>query len=136
MAPGIAHDGGKLHVVWYNDNPPPDIGMDIYYKRYEPEVGIEDERGGNFPDRISLSAYPNPFNSSVQIRYSNLKGGEIRIFDIKGQLIKTFFTGGENEGRIKWDARDATGKTVSSGVYFAKARGAKAPQSIKLLYLK
>ena len=146
FSPGITYYNGKLHVVWYNDNPPPDSGMDIYYKRYEPEVGVENDAGNNLPDRISLSAYPNPFNSSVSITYSNLKGGEIRIFDIKGQLIRTFFTGdlensasgrGENEGRIKWDATDASGKTVSSGIYFARAGSTVQNYAcIKLIYIK
>jgi hypothetical protein len=35
-----------------------------------------------------------------------------------------------------WDARDALGNKVSSGVYFARARGANYNKAIKLLYLK
>jgi hypothetical protein len=137
-APGIAYDNGKLHVVWYDSYRPPDStgNADIYYKRFEPGVGVDDEPGGSLPDRATLSAYPNPFNSSVLISYSNLKGGEIKIFDVKGQLVTTLFTGGENEGRIKWDATDASGKTVSSGIYFARAEASQEQETLRLLLLR
>ncbi|UCC80895.1 MAG: T9SS type A sorting domain-containing protein [Candidatus Zixiibacteriota bacterium] len=136
VAPGIAYDGGKLHVVWYNDNPPPEGGRDIYYKRFEPETGIDSDLDRNFPDRITLLAYPNPFNSSVTINYSTLKGGEIGIYDIQGKLIMKFnLEGGEN-GKINWDAMDASGERVSSGIYFAKVRMARGSKAVKLIYLK
>jgi len=141
--PWISYDRAKLHLVWYDDNPPPDSGCDIYYKRYDPEPDAVDESHAPLPQTANLSAYPNPFNSSTIITYSNFKGGEIEVFDIEGQLIRTFFTGGENEGRIKWDATDASGKKVSSGIYFARARyGSKATsashisQTLKLVFLK
>jgi len=141
--PWIFYDSSKLHVVWEEYRRPPNSGSDIYYKHWEPEVGIEDDNGNSLPGNIYLSAFPNPFNSATTITYGNLKGGEIKIFDIKGQLIKTFFTGGENEGRIEWDATDASGKKVSSGIYFARARyGSKATETsqssntLNLIYLK
>ena len=133
--PWISYDLGKLHVVWWEDMRPPHYGDEVYYKRCDPEpTGIDDHE--EIPDRTDLSAYPNPFNSSTIITYYNAKGGEIGIFDIKGQLVRTFFTGGENEGRIKWDATDASGKTVSSGIYFARAEASQSSNTIKLIYLK
>jgi len=142
--PWISYDQGKLHMVWWEYHRPPHSGNEIYYKRYDPEPdAIDGELDVILAMRVNLFAFPNPFNSATVINFSNLKGGEIKIFDVRGQLIRTFFTGGENEGRIIWDARDATGKTVSSGIYFARARfGSKATraphesQAIKLIYLK
>ncbi len=135
-APGIAYDGGKLHVVWHNDNPPPEGGRDIYYKRFEPETGINNDLDRNIPDRITLTAYPNPFNATVTINYSNLKGGEINIYDIQGKLIRTFSLEGGENGKINWDATDASGERVSSGIYFAKAKTSQKYNTLKLLYLK
>jgi hypothetical protein len=103
-APGIAYDNGKLHVVWYDDNPPPDSGVDIYYKRFEPDVGIENEPDDNLPNRVTLSAYPNPFNSATIISYTYMKGGDIAIYDIQGKLIRDWKIEGGNYGRINWDA--------------------------------
>jgi len=142
--PRVAYSNGKAYVIWADDRDNPDTihygGLYFSYCPYEPNAVSE---GGNIPKTFSLKVYPNPFNSSTSITYSNLKGGEIRIFDIEGQLIRTFFTGGENEGRIKWDATDASGKTVSSGIYFARAQyGSKATAAsqsstcVKLIYLK
>lgn len=136
LAPWIAYDHGKLHVVWYNDNPPPDSGMDIYYMRYEPEVGIGNEPDGNLPDRITLSAYPNPFNSAVILSYTDMKGGDIAIYDIQGKLIKSYNLEGGGDGKINWDATDASGKKVSSGIYFAKAASQNNSAVIKLIFLK
>jgi hypothetical protein len=133
-SPWICYDNGKIHVVWYDERPP-DYYADLFYKRWEPEVGIEDELGNTIPEVISLSAYPNPFNSAITITYSNLKGGEIEVFNIQGQRIKTFAISGK-EGEIIWDARDALGNKVSSGIYFARARGAAGYSTIKLIYLR
>jgi len=141
-SPWVSIDNGRISVVWY-ENPDGSIPMGIFYKKYTPDGTGINGSGAPADVRFSISAYPNPFNSSTIITYSNLRGGEIRIFDIKGQLIRTFFTGGENEGRIKWDATDASSKKVSSGISFARAQyGSKATESsqrsntIKLIYLK
>ncbi len=86
---------------------------------------------------IYISAYPNPFNGSttITITYNDLEGGEIEIYNISGQLIKRINTTAM-EGKIMWDARDALGDKVSSGIYFARARAGEYVTSIKLLYLK
>jgi hypothetical protein len=132
FTPWISYDGGRLHVVWEDDRD----GAEIYYKRFDPEPDAISEKERSLPSTIGISAYPSPFNSTTVITFSNLKGGEIEIFDIKGQSIRTFFTGGENEGRIKWDATDASGKKVSSGIYFARAEASQKSQTIKLIYQK
>jgi hypothetical protein len=136
--PCISYDHGKLHVVWYEQYRPPDSTWhsDIYYKRYEPDVGIGDDGEINLPDRIILSAYPNPFNSSVLISYSSMKGGDIGIYDIKGQLIRTLIVEGGSDGKINWDANDAMGNKVCSGIYFARAKTSQSSQVVKLIYLK
>jgi flagellar hook assembly protein FlgD len=105
-------------------------------------VGVQD--GIEMSFGIKLTAYPNPFNSSILFCYSlqNAEGGDLGIYTIQGQLLKTYDIKGK-EGKIEWDARDAEGNKVSSGIYFAKARfGSKATsasqesQAIKLIYLK
>jgi hypothetical protein len=126
-APTIAHDNGKLHVVWYNDNPPPDSGVDIYYKRYDPEpIGIDEEE--NLPDKVGLTAYPNPFNSATTITVDGGEDATIEIFDIAGRRVAALHA--EN-GKAVWQARG-----LGSGVYFARASGGKTSEGIKLVYLK
>jgi flagellar hook assembly protein FlgD len=70
------------------------------------------------------------------LTYSNLEGGEIEIFNISGQLVRTFHIDTRKEGKIIWDATDAMGNKVSSGIYFARAKAINNAETIKLLYLK
>jgi hypothetical protein len=130
--PWLSYDAGKLHLVWDEVSRPPYYGIDIYYKRYEPEVGISDD---DKCDIMSLLySYPNPFNSTTTISYSNAKGGDIEIYDITGRLVKRLNVRGE-EGKIAWDATDATGEKVCSGTYFARINVCNN-KAIKLVYLK
>ena len=68
------------------------------------------------------SVYPNPFNPSTKIEFAvpeaaNLK---IRIFNINGQCIKSidFLVFSPGIHNITWNARNDSGKKVSSGIYF------------------
>ena len=88
------------------------------------------------PSKIEISAYPNPFNSATTISYSNLQDVEIRIFDIKGSLIKTLKPDNKSAGSIIWNADNNSGGKISSGVYFARAKGNNNSSTIKLIYLK
>jgi len=66
----------------------------------------------------SLAVYPNPFRGSVNIRFDSKSASpvETTVFNIKGQIIKTF----SNSKSVNWDGRDDSNKLVSSGVYFIK----------------
>jgi hypothetical protein len=145
--PVITVSNNHIYIIWGDRRPNPDSSLNggLYISRFDPDNDAinENNSNNNIPDKLSLSAYPNPFNSSVTITYSNLKGGEIEIYDIQGKLIKTLkIEGGEN-GKIIWDASDALGNKVSSGEYFLKAQngsketGASQNSSaFKLMYLK
>lgn len=132
--PAIACSNGKAYLVWYDRQLPDSFGL--YFSGYEPESDVINEEGNNIPDKISLRAYPNPFNSAVTINYSNLKGSEIGIYDIQGKLIRTLKTDGGDNGKIIWDATDALGNKVSSGEYFLKTNASKNSTSLRLIYLK
>ena len=136
--PAIAISNGKVFVVWTDGRANPDTNIigGLYVSIYDPEPDAIHESDNPLPKGINLAAYPNPFNSSVTITYSNLKGGEIDIYDIQGKLIKTLKTNGGENGKIIWDACDASGNRVSSGEYFLKAGASHNSSDLKLLYLK
>jgi len=131
--PDIALTDSCKHVVW-TDFRDYDQGRGVYYTRGEPEVSIEEDIPEDY--EIELTAYPNPFNSTTSISYSNLEGGDIEIYDIMGRLVKKLHTGGGKEGEVNWDATDASGENVSSGIYFARARSKDNCTTEKLIYLK
>ena len=134
--PVISVSEDHIYVVWDDSRINPDTNTygGIYFSGWEEEVSVNDDI--DIPDQISLIAYPNPFNSTTIISYSNLEGGEIEIYNIQGQKITILNTQNNEEGQIKWDATDASGERVSSGIYFAKARTSKSQSTIKLIYLR
>jgi len=66
--------------------------------------------------------YPNPFNPSTTIRYSLPERSHVKItvFDAAGREISILRNREENAGKheVQWDAKDAHGISVASGVYF------------------
>ena len=111
----------------YPGSAPDSVFSFIYLPDY---TGIDDS-GVNFRSQLTISAYPNPFNSFTTITLSGTEGGDvrIRIIDITGRLVRTLFA---KEGKAVWDALDNSGRNVSSGIYFARVRngsvGTRAPQ--------
>jgi hypothetical protein len=135
----VTISNGMGHISWSDarNNPNPRY-FEIYYDRsYLDNTAIGEDVKPPKPNEISIQSYPNSFNSEVIILYNlnNKKGGELAIFNIQGQLVKKFDLIGK-EGKIIWDARDAMGNKVSSGIYFAKAGASQNSCTIKLLYLK
>lgn len=79
----------------------------------------------------SVVAYPNPFRSSttVELARTSAPAGRVEILDVAGRRVRTLAAEGAT-GRLTatWDGRDATGRRVPAGVYFARdtAGGATA----------
>ncbi len=132
----MASSNGKAYVVFYEYRPYPGDTSGLYFTRNPAFPDAINEP--DIPDKTGeLWAYPNPFNSSTIISYSNLmEGGEISIYNLMGQKIKTFTIESGKEAKIIWDATDASGKTVCSGIYFAKIGNNDNSNYIKLIYLK
>jgi hypothetical protein len=132
--PDVAVTLGTVNVVWDDRRT---FWHGTYYSRWtaEPDKVEQDDNSG-LSGEVSLSAHPNPFNSLVIISYSNIKmRTHLDIYNVQGQLVKTINLKGE-EGKIIWDARDAKGNSISSGIYFAKAEASQSSKSLKLIYLK
>ncbi|MBU1947224.1 MAG: immune inhibitor A [Candidatus Eisenbacteria bacterium] len=69
---------------------------------------------------------PVPFRSQVTLRFGIPKPGEMElaIFDVRGRRVTTLCNGPSKRGVFErtWDARDASGHPVGSGVYFGVLR--------------
>jgi len=84
------------------------------------------------PEKISIKAFPNPFNSSCRIAFSGQVMG-IEIIDITGRTVRDLdFPVGQNS--IIWDGRDNGGLSVPTGVYLVRAKGSEIVR--KTLYIK
>lgn len=73
---------------------------------------------------FTISSYPNPFNLSTTINIDyNLYDHnpiKIKVYDILGKLIKSINVSPQTK-EVIWNARDNSGKIVTSGVYFVTA---------------
>lgn len=79
------------------------------------------------PEQTKLYAnYPNPFNPRTYISFDLAESAvvELRIFNLRGQLIRTIFHDMLDAGnyRFVWDGRDSQNRKVSSGLYFYQLR--------------
>lgn len=102
-------------VIEFSDN-----GHDIV--RYPVSVSVEnDYREYSVP---LISVYPNPYilsgNSQVmRITSEDVKLNDVRIFDVKGRLIKTLTDDSDKLSPV-WRGFNDNGEKVSSGVYFIR----------------
>ncbi|MBI9032376.1 T9SS type A sorting domain-containing protein [bacterium] len=71
---------------------------------------------------LALSNYPNPFNPETRISFSIPKNevASIKIYNLKGQLVKEFNNLTSNETHIVWNGRDNKNKAIPSGIYLTK----------------
>jgi len=81
------------------------------------------------------SAYPNPFNPSINIEYSLPLLGKItvNVIGIDGRHVQTLVSGIQSSGlhSLRW-----TPKNVASGMYLIQLQTTDQVQSKKILYLK
>ena len=87
-----------------------------------------------------VSAFPNPFNSSVMLHYNLYKAGmtQVRIIDIFGREVALFNRYYQTAGqqRFEWDGKNSLGMIVSSGTYFVRIDFEGQSRLLKLLLLR
>ncbi|MGB9561486.1 MAG: T9SS type A sorting domain-containing protein, partial [bacterium] len=78
------------------------------------------------PREISLFAYPNPFNTTLNIRYTIPKASdvEISLYNMMGENVRTLVRAHADAGSymIVWDCKDDSGKPVGTSIYFIRFR--------------
>ena len=95
----------------------------------------------NPPDSWAItSAYPNPFNQNVRIKFSAPEPGLVRlsIFDLLGRktasLEKNVPSSGEYS--VVWNGISDESTPVSSGVYFIRLENSRHPELKKIVLLR
>ena len=93
------------------------------------------------PNKYALKQnYPNPFNPNTTLRYglTNDSNVSLVIYDVRGQVVQTLKSGHQSAGwyDVVWNGETADGKTISTGIYFARLVVGDYSQVIKMLYLK
>ncbi len=82
--------------------------------------------GGAVPERMELSAHPNPFNSTTQLRLALPEAGDVQaaVYNTLGQQVAKLHAGTLPAGmhRLAWDGHAADGSPLASGVYLVKVQ--------------
>ena len=89
-------------------------------------------------DKI-LSAYPNPFNSTIKfnIQYVSSLASVLNIYDVAGRLVKQLdVPPSANSSFVQWDGKNGNNENVSSGVYFARFNSGPRSETIKVVVLR
>ena len=84
--------------------------------------------------------YPNPFNPSTTIRYGLPEEANVSlvIYDVRSQVVQTLESEHQSAGwyDVVWNGQTADGRTISTGIYFARLVAGEYSQVVKMLYLK
>ncbi len=85
-----------------------------------------------------LQAEPNPFSGAVMLRRGGLSttGQEVAVFAHSGRRIAALRQASSPNDAVvyQWDGRDATGRKVPPGIYFARLAGSDV--SIRLVKVR
>ncbi len=72
--------------------------------------------------RLRVAAFPNPFRTQSEIRFTLSNPGEVRLelFDATGRHLRTLLDQAVHAGEVSttWDGRNDAGRDLGSGTYF------------------
>jgi hypothetical protein len=99
------------------------------------------EASSDLPMSFTLSQnYPNPFNPSTTLSYEIPERFDVSliIYNVRGDVIQILKSGEQNAGFYSavWNGLAVDGKTISTGIYFARLVAGDHSQVVKMLYLK
>jgi hypothetical protein len=123
------------YSYWISDHRPMFSMFEVPLELVEPLKGIP------IPQTLRiLSAYPNPFNSSIAIDYEVATPGAVtlRVVNVLGQEVKMLWNGGVESGihHMWWDGTNRKGLPVPSGVYFVDLDNGRNRVMKKIIVLK
>jgi len=131
-----APDGTAL-LVWEDDRAG---AIDLYGQnvRTDGTLGGDPTAAAPAPAAgLALRAWPNPFNPRTTIGVFLPAPGAARltIHDAQGRRLRVLALGElpAGESILRWDGRDARGKALPSGIYWARLQCGAQSEALKLL---
>ena len=123
----------------YNEEADGHLNVRSYVPEFEVDVDLS-AKNSVLPSEYALSQnFPNPFNPSTAFTLSLPEASDysIRVFNVAGQLVKTF-EGHAEAGvhEVIWHGDNNQGSKVASGVYFYKAEANGFTETRKMMLLK
>lgn len=134
--PGIGYDKAYHYDLNLLDSPPP--GFQLLTNPLNLTSTVERPI---LPSAMTLEQnFPNPFNGSTSIRYNLGIDTQVSlvIYDLQGRRVQTLISERQQMGRyaVAWNGAGWAGKSLGTGIYFARLSAADHSQVIKMLYLE
>lgn len=112
--------------IWKSSSPDTNTWGTISHHHIQTPVSNSDPTTPEL-DRASISAYPNPARSSMNIsmKIMNNQRHEVEVFNIRGQKIRSFENASKNANdqySIDWDLKDQSQNPVAKGVYILRLK--------------
>jgi hypothetical protein len=82
---------------------------------------------------------PNPFgeNCTFVLNVPQPRLARMCVYDVRGRLVDVLFDGpADGPTEIVWDGRNSSGRRVSSGIYFVRARSGSMEAAIKVIMVR
>jgi hypothetical protein len=102
-------------------------------------VGVDDDIALPTVTRLRVAGQ-NPFRVRTQLAFDLAREGEVSldVFDLRGARVRRLTVGHRNVGShlVAWDGRDADGRSLAAGVYFARLAVGGRSWSTKVVLLE
>ena len=135
------NNDGKKEILIDWDHIKENIGIRFYTAIYTPDsLTSVGEPPSILNDYDLKQNFPNPFNSSTQIKFviPNTSLVSIKVYDLLGKEIAALLNQELPHGSytINWEARDEKNYSLPSGIYFIKLNAGSFSKTIKAVLLK
>ena len=133
--------GGRLFVEMYANCIPARWSQYIDSQwNYTGAIAAVDDNG-IVAEKFELKGnYPNPFNPTTKIRFSNDRTANVtvHVYSLKGERVATILNSQLNSGTydVSWNGMNSSGKVVPSGMYLYEVRSEERSMQGKMLFLK
>jgi hypothetical protein len=113
--------------------------VDSYLVDYVRDVAVNDEQVAINVDLVAprwhLVAWPNPSSRRVFLEFSTSTSGPVRmeVFDVRGRRVRGWEGSGGENTTMSWNFRDAAGRLVPAGVYFARLSDGRKTRVTRIL---
>ncbi|MFO7651876.1 MAG: hypothetical protein R6X13_11120 [bacterium] len=123
--PPLSYQGWEFTGVWApgRDAPRQDVMANATVSG---PVGLMELTPAPVRPRSGISVNPNPFGTLTTLKLENALGSEtgVEIYDATGSVVRTVPV---ERGNARFDGRDAAGRMLPEGVYFARVCGTSSP---------
>ena len=134
-------NGGRLYVQSYANCFPAKWTQYVdSHWTYMGALSTIDDNGITAENFELKGNYPNPFNPTTKIRFSNDRSSNVKVtvYSLKGEKVATIMNKKINAGTydVSWNGKSTNGKVVPSGMYLYDVESDGRRLQGKMLFLK